>query len=143
MRKRLNKEKLRHEKEKLQGRIWAYAELGMKKEAIKGCRELIMLDKDDPQAYMELGVTHADGGDIEKAIRCYKFAIELFPGYSRYYVNLGHIFERHKKRDDIAMICYEKALELDSDDEWALNNVGAVLTKEGRWEEGLLIIRID
>lgn len=136
MRKQLIEE-LVHEKDRLLGHVWAHAQLGMRKEAIIDCQKLIMLDGNDPQSYIEAGLAYEENGEIEKAVKYYKRAIKRFPGYSRAYVNLGHIFEKHKKRDDMAIVCYEKALELEPDNEWALNNIGAVLTKEGKRKEGL------
>ena len=63
--------------------------------------------------------------------------MKKFPECSYFYVNLGYIFEINKKRYDIAMVCYEKASELNPNDEWALNNIGAILQKEGRWKEAV------
>jgi tetratricopeptide (TPR) repeat protein len=35
------------------------------------------------------------------------------------------------------MLCYEKALELDSSNEWALNNIASLLKDEGKRKESL------
>lgn len=126
-----------YKRDKLLGKIWAYSELGMHKDAVSECKGLIKAYPDDPVLAMELGICYQRVGKIEKAIGCYKRAIKIFPWYSAAYVNLGYIFEKHKKRNDMAIVCYEKALELDPCDEWAINNIGAILTKKGRWKEGL------
>jgi tetratricopeptide (TPR) repeat protein len=67
----------------------------------------------------------------------YRKALKIFPHNSNLYIDLGRCFEKHFKRIDMATVCYEKALELDPRNEWALNNVGAMLQKEGRWAEAL------
>jgi tetratricopeptide (TPR) repeat protein len=140
MRKRLNKEELICEKYRLLDYAWAHSQLGMYKEAIRDCQKLIMLDENDPQSYLELGIAYEKDGEVDKAVKYYRRGIKKFPGYSRCYVNLGFIFEKHKKRNNMAIVCYEKAAELDIGDEWALNNIGAILTKEGKWAEGLLLL---
>jgi len=37
----------------------------------------------------------------------------------------------------MAIICYEKAIELDPYNEWALNNAGVMLQAEGKWKEAI------
>ena len=86
---------------------------------------------------MELAICYDDAGKIETAIKYYKYTIKRFPKYSRAYVNLGYIFEKHKKRNDMAIVCYEKASELDPNDEWALNNIGVMLAKEGKRKDAI------
>ncbi len=125
------------EKNRLSGRIWAYGQLGMHKEAIDECKKLVRTDPDDPSSFIELGFNCEENGEIEKAIKYYKYAIKKFPGYSCTYLNLGYCFEKYKKRNDMAMVCYEKALELNPVGAWALNNIGSILQKEGRWEEAI------
>lgn len=137
MRRDLNNHNSFYERDKILGTIWGYSELGMHKDAIGKCKELIRTYPNDPSSAMELGLCYEDIGNVEKAIKCYKYTIKRFPGCSNAYVNLGYIFEKHKKHNDMAIVCYEKALEVDPDDEWALNNIGAILTKDGRWKEGL------
>jgi len=63
--------------------------------------------------------------------------MKRFPGCDTAYSNLGHIYQAHKKRFDVAMLLYEKALELNPANTWALNNIGTILQDEGRWEEAL------
>lgn len=125
------------EKNGLSGRIWAYAQLGMHKEAVDECKKLVRIDPNDPSSFIELGFNYEENGEIKKAIKYYKYAIKRFPKYSCTYINLGYCFEKYKKRNDMAITCYEKALELNPNDEWALNNIGAILQKEGRWKEAL------
>ena len=86
---------------------------------------------------MELAICYEHANQFDEAIKHYRGVISIFPGYSRAYVNLGYLFERYKKRDDLAIVCYEEAFQLNPQDEWALNNIGAILQKQGKWEESL------
>ena len=128
---------LSYEKNRLSERVWAYRKLGMRKEAVSECKKLIRTDPDDPSSFIELGFNCEENGETEKAIRYYKYAIKKFPEYSCTYVNLGYCFEKYKKRDDMAMVCYEKALQLNPADTWSLNNLGSILQKQRRWEEAI------
>lgn len=123
------------EKEKLIERVEGYEALGMRKEAIDECKSLVRLDPDDPASIVELGIqSELDG---EKAFEYFKYGIEKFPQYFRTYVALGYWFERCRARTDIAMLCYEKALELNPNDEWAFYNIGRMLHYSGRWKEAI------
>lgn len=125
------------EKSRIRGRIQAYSELGMHKEAIRESKELIRLDPDDSSSYIDLGSTCEEDGQVERAMRCYRYALKKFPKDSRLYVNLGYCFEKYKKRDDIEMTLCEKALEIDPYNEWALNNIGAILARKDKLKESL------
>jgi tetratricopeptide (TPR) repeat protein len=123
------------EKERLLERIEGYVALGMRKEAIDECESLVRLDPDDPASIVELGIqSELDG---EKALEHFKYGIEKFPQYFRTYVALGYWFERYRGRTDIAMLCYEKALDLNPDDEWAFYNIGRMLHYSGKWKEAI------
>lgn len=141
MHRYLNHNDLSDEKNRLSGRVQGYSELGMYKDAVNECRKLIRLDPNDPYPFIDLCSNCENNGQIEKAIKYYRYAIKRFPTHShcpsRLYTNLGYCFEKYKKHHDMAMICYEKALELDPHNEWALNNIGSVLKEEGRWKESL------
>ena len=126
-----------NEKDKIRERIQAYSVLGMYKDAIRESNELIRLDPDDSSSYIDLGSNCEEDGQVERAMRCYRYAIKRFPKDSRLYVNLGYCFEKYRKRDDLEMTYCEKALELDPNNEWALNNIGAILAREGKLKESL------
>ena len=133
----LDSNQLSEEKEKLISRAWGYSQLNMHKEAVDECKKLVSLYPDDPASFIELGLYCEESGETEKAIKYYKYAIKKFPQYSRLYINLGYCFEKYKKRNDMAMVCYEKALQLDPYDEWALNNTAVMLQAEGKWKEAI------
>lgn len=126
-----------YEKGRLLSRAWGYSEIGMHKEALDECRKLVRLDIRDVASLIELGLYCEDSGETDKAIKYYKYAIKIFPECSRLYLNLGYCFEKYKKRDDMAAVCYEKALELDPNDMWALNNTAVILCKKGKRKEAV------
>ncbi len=125
------------EKLRLLNRAWGYAQLGMVEDSIKECEALVVRDKKDPHSYVELAYYYEKNGNLERAIDLYKYLMVKFPTYSTAYSNLGHIYQVRKKQPGIAMLCYEKALELNPEDAWALNNIGTVKQNEGRWAEAL------
>lgn len=126
------------EKEKLWHIMEGYYELGMYEDAIRECKKLMQIDPDNPELFVEWGYYYEEKGKAEKAIRCYKYAIKRFPKNSKLYAILGYCFNKYKKRTDMAITCYDKALELDPLNEWAISNIGAIAQKEGRRYEALL-----
>lgn len=133
----INNNELSYEKSRLLDHISGYGDLNMHESAINECEKLIKLDPNDPDSFIQLGFHYEENAEIDKAVGCYRFMMKEFPKCSKPYVNLGYIFETHKKRNDMAIICYEKASELNPKDEWALNNIAVILQKEGKWEDAL------
>ena len=129
--------KNQYEKSKLLGQAWGHAQLEMFEDSVKDCEALVNLDKDDPYSYIELGYYYQKIGNVERAMDCCRYLMRRFPKYNVAYANLGSIYQTDQKRFDIAMLLYEKALELNSLDTWALNNIGTILQAEGKWKEAL------
>jgi tetratricopeptide (TPR) repeat protein len=123
------------EKAQLAEKIGAYSHLGMRKEALDESKKLIGVAPDDPASFVELGLSLQENGEIEKAIKCYQSAIDKFPRYSKLYTNLGYCYEKYMKRNDLAVVCYEKAVQLNPDDEWALNNTGVMFQRLGNGKQ--------
>ena len=141
MNRYLNYDDLTNEKNRLLDRVQGYSELSMYKEALEESRKLVRMDPDDPALLIDLGSSYEEIGQVDKAIKYYKYAIRKFPMYScsltKLYVNLGYCLEKYKKQHSMAMVCYEKALELDPYNEWALNNIASILKSEGKRKESL------
>jgi len=116
---------------------WAHSELGMNKDAVEKCEKLVQANPNDPNLCVSLGAFYMKNGDIDKAIGWYQVLMKRFPGQSYLYVNLGYIYEKYKKRNDMALVCYEKASEFNPSDVWVLNNIGVMMKKEGRRQESL------
>lgn len=126
------------EKQKLLEQAWGYSTLDMHKEAVGACEKLVKLDSNNPSSYIELGFYYEQNGEIDEAVQCYRSVMNRFPEYYGSYTNMGHYFQAYKERCDIAMVCYEKALELYPDDKWALNNIGTILQEDGMWQDALV-----
>lgn len=132
---RIKAEDLKSDKYRVLDFAWAHSQLGMYKEAMADCENLVALDANDPDSHRELAVAYEKDNQIDKAIEYYHFAIRRFPDYHKLYTNLGHLFQEYKKRFDMAIVCYEKALELNPEDYWALHDIGTVLKKEYKIKE--------
>lgn len=132
---RIKEEYLKSDKYKMLGFAWAHSQLGMYKEAIADCENLVALDASDPDSHRELAVAYEENNQIDKAIECYRSAISRFPDHHKLYTNLGHLFQEYKKHFDMAIVCYEKALALNPEDYWALHNIGTVFKKEYKIKE--------
>lgn len=125
------------EKERLRERALAYIDLHMYKEAITEYEKIIQMDSGDHSSYMDLAFAFEKSGEIGKSIECYRNAIKLFPDNSDLYTCLGYCFDVYLKRYDMSIVCFEKALELNPFDEWAIHNVGVNLRKVGKPYEAL------
>lgn len=61
-------------------------------------------------------------------------AAQLFAGLPQTHVNRGYLLEQQGRSDD-ARACYERALELDADNPYALNNLASLLMRQGNKED--------
>ena len=130
-------ENQKEEKIRLLDQAWGHAQLKMFEDAVKDCEALVGLDKDDPYSYIEMGYYYEKSGHVEQTMDCYRYLMSRFPKYSFAYSNLGHVYQTHKKRFDVAMLLYEKALELDSRNVYAVWSIGTIWQKDGEWEKAL------
>lgn len=128
---------LAEEKRKLLEQAYGHCGLGMYKEAVKDCEKLVELDANDPASYIELGFYCEKNKEIDRAKEIYSELMKRFPQHYASFTNMGHYFHVQRKRDDIAMVCYEKALELNPNDAWSFNNIGTILQNQGKWQEAL------
>lgn len=132
MRNMIKLNEMQDDNTRLKDRAWAYCQLGMFKESIYELRKHVRLYPDDADAFLKLGYICDEAGDVNRSIRYYRFALKRFPDDAYIYTNLGFCYANYKKRTDLARVCYEKALELDPMNKWALNNMGSILQKEAK-----------
>lgn len=83
----------------------------------------IKLRPDFAIAHGNLGSCHYDRGDIDAAIRSFKYAIQLEPNFPDAYNNLGNALKESGDLDE-AIQCYRAALRLKPDHPHAYNNLG-------------------
>lgn len=68
----------------------------------------------DPVDYSHLGLSSYNAGELEAAAEAYQKAIFLDPDRAPRYVSLGQVY-RDLGRDQLALIAFNKALELDGE----------------------------
>jgi|GEM_PF-788013 len=81
-------------------------------------KELVVLDPDFPNGYLNLGNTYALLGKYEEAIRSYENEIFVRPNSFQTFINVGHVYKQ-MARITSARNAFEKALEIDPSSEVA------------------------
>jgi tetratricopeptide (TPR) repeat protein len=105
-----------------------------------GCyRQVIAWDPHFIPAYSNLGSVLSREGRFVEAIAVFRDALKVDPKAAPVHLNLGVALE-HQQRFDEAILCYERAIALDRSVP-AYNNLGKVLTLQGRLEEGFAYYR--
>ncbi|MBN2565457.1 MAG: tetratricopeptide repeat protein [Candidatus Eisenbacteria bacterium] len=100
---------------------------------------------DRAQTHMTLGRAAAAQGHHGEALREYRRAIEISPGYAKAYNSMGLALEQ-LGRDDEALETYLRASEIDSTLATVRNNIGSLLLRRGdprsaaRWFEDAIAI---
>jgi tetratricopeptide (TPR) repeat protein len=107
----------------------------------------IKLDSANPRAWLIRGISKFNtpaifGGDLNEAIESLKRAIKLFEsenksetqpdwGYPDAFIWLGICYEKRKELN-MAIRCYEKALEIEPDFQWAKHKIMKLKQKYGK-----------
>lgn len=86
------------------------------------------------EEHFRKGFSYQDGGDLNKAIEEYNKALELNPGYTQVYINLGTVY-LGKQDYDRAIETFEKVLELNYLDKKAHYNIGLAYLYKGDLEK--------
>ncbi len=72
-------------------------------------RDVVAKNPNAPAAHNNLGIIHRKRGEFDKAMQCYRRAIQLRPNHPRPYFNLGLTYERIGQTDKAAD-CYRTAV---------------------------------
>ena len=72
----------------------------------------------------------------EKALE--KVQTDDAQAYDFYLRGRSHIHQLRRKGFDHARQMFARAIAIDPDDAWAMNNLGLVLIRQGRWDEALM-----
>jgi Flp pilus assembly protein TadD len=94
------------------------------------------LDADRAEARVNLGILHAQLGEIDAAEREYRAAIRLAPYFVPAYVNLAELY-RVRERDTEGMRVLEEALARVPDSGALQHALGLLLVRQGRGNEAL------
>ena len=110
---------------------------GRYEEAIVQYQSAIKLRlKDDKLVYNNMGVAYDSLGHHEKALDCYRNAVELDPDYEVAWYNMGNAFS-YLRDFPKAIRCYSKALQLNPDYRMAEYDKGLVLAQLGKVKKAL------
>ena len=93
-------------------------------------RKSIDLDKKNSDAVLKLGQVYAAQGSTDEAIATFQQSAKENPKEIAFYILLGELYET--KRDwDSAKNMYQKALQIQSDNPLASNNLAYVMLQQG------------
>jgi Flp pilus assembly protein TadD len=93
----------------------------------------------EAEALFRQGTGAFERGDLRKAERDYRGALELDPMNPNLHNNIGAVYLKQGRRDD-AMKEFRQALALDPEHAKARVNLGAALYETGHGEEGLQLL---
>jgi len=91
-------------------------------------------------AHTGLGVTFAQGGDIEKAVHHFNAAVGIKPDHIDAYFNLAKALAQQGKVSE-AIEHYTKVLSLNPGDADAYNELGLLLAGQGKLDEAIALYR--
>jgi protein O-mannosyl-transferase len=104
--------------------------------AMEECRRAIMLDPNDPEPHLVIGIVYASQGDAVQALASYERAIAIDPEYAEAYNNLGALHASQGRIEDAAE-AYGKAIGANRAFLQAHYNLGIALTKLGEYEQAV------
>ncbi len=96
-----------------------YLRQGKLGEAEKQLREAIRLDQGLEPAYANLGDILIQKGLFQEAVESYEYALKLKPDNPIIHRNLGTIYYNHLNNDEMALVHYQRTLELDPHQDFA------------------------
>ena len=103
-----------------------YNNLGNYEKSIKSFKEIIEIDKNNSDAYYNLGIIYKTIKEFDNSIINYNKCIEINPYKFEAYNNLGNIY-RDKNKTKQAIDKYIQCLEIDPNYTIALQNFGVCL----------------
>lgn len=113
-----------------------YANLGDEKKTIDNYNTAIQVNPKYKQAYMNLGVLYKNLGQIEKAIETYQRALDYVEMKEEIYINLSEAFKINNDPSNAKYYAIQ-ALNINSSNSFALNNLGISLIDEGMLDEAI------
>ena len=131
-------------------------------EAIKVYNQVLTINPDYAEAYLNMGNALADQEELEEAIESYKKALSIKPDYAEAYLNMGHALTEavyknalsinpayaraylntdnaltDQKKLEEAIESYKKALSIKPDNAETYNNMGVALQEQVKLDEAI------
>jgi tetratricopeptide (TPR) repeat protein len=97
--------------------------------------KLIEKNPTNSEYYRILGQVLSDEGEINEAINCLIDSLRWDSKNAYALLMMGNIFARNKDDIETAMRYYDQALEINPNDNIAINNIGANLLQQNKFEE--------
>lgn len=116
--------------EELSEAAWTHIEAGRAAEAGHLFQQLLQLEPRNAEAWMMLGVVHAETGDNEQALDCLRRAQEVDPDYPDPYLHMARL-QLDSEQTNAALISARKAVECDSGYQEAWQLLGEICARGG------------
>jgi predicted O-linked N-acetylglucosamine transferase (SPINDLY family) len=113
--------------------------LGKPHEAVASLQQAVRLKPDHVAAHNHLGVTLAQQGRLDEAIACFRQALRLQPDFAEAHNNLRKALAQLGQRQLPAGAAQRSTEEADS--ATVLNNRGAALAQQRKWDEAAACYR--
>jgi tetratricopeptide (TPR) repeat protein len=102
--------------------------------AVAAHERALLINRDNHQAWANLGIAHRQRGDTQQAEKCQLRALKLKPDFVEAHINLGTLFVALEEPAR-AVESYERAVELDSSNAMAHGNLALVLAMSRHYRE--------
>ena len=116
-------------------RLTSLSEKGRFQEAQELGKKMINNDPSNSEVYRILGQLESDQGDQSEAINYLIDALCWDPNNKWALIMMGNIFSKFKNDIDTAVKYYDQAIKVDPKNNIALNNIGATLMENRKFEE--------
>jgi len=112
-----------------------FDEIGKLDKALDFYKEVLKLDPENRSANNSIGEIYERWNDDQKALEYFNKQLEIEKSVY-YYVHRGLLYARNDKFEE-AKADYECAIELDSEDPYAYNNIGCLFNNINKFEEAI------
>lgn len=116
-------------------KVISYCESGKFSEAKPILINLISKDPTNSEYHRILGQILSDEGEIDEAINCLIDSLRWNSKNAYALLMMGNIFARNKEDVETAIRYYDQALSINPNDNITLNNIGANLLQENKFQE--------
>jgi tetratricopeptide (TPR) repeat protein len=116
-------------------KVTSLSEQGKLSEALPLAEKLVLDFPTVSDYHRILGQIHSELGNQDDGINALIDALRWNPKNQWALIMMGNVYARHRDDIDTALVYYNQVLEIDSNDNIALNNIGANLMQLGKLDE--------